>query len=228
MSNYLAIAAVTAALHDILQNAALTVSGTDVTLKRPERVSTDGQDKAAINMYLYQTSPNPSWSNVDLPTRNGNGGLVRRPQIALNLDYLISFYGSELVMEPQRLLGSALAALNAHPVLEMDTIKSAIDSRDYLSQSTIFDQTELVKFGQINLSLEELSKLWSIFFQVPYTLSVVFRASPVFVEAQLDTLTVKLVAEKGVHIGPVPGNHEPLVTLGEQLKGNTSPSSEVP
>ena len=226
MSNYLAIAAVTAALHDILQDAALaTVSGTDVTLKRPERVNTDGQDKAAINMYLYQTSPNPSWSNVDLPTRNGNGGLLRRPQMALNLDYLISFYGSELVMEPQRLLGSVLTTLHAYPMLEMGTIQRAIDSRDYLSQGTIFDQAELVKFGQINLSLEELSKLWSIFFQVPYTLSVVFRASPVFVEAQLDTLSIKPVAE--VKIGPVPGNREPLVTLGEQIKDNISPGPEV-
>lgn len=226
MSNYLAIAAVTAALQDIIQDAALAaVPGTDVTIRRPVTINTDGQEKAAVNLYLYQTSPDPSWSNADLPTRNGNGMLVRRPQMALNLDYLISFHGSELIMEPQRLLGSVVTALYAYPILEMDTIRRAIDSRNYLTQDTIFDQVELVKFGSINLSLEELSKLWSVFFQVPYTLSVVYRASPVFVEAQLAPYTVKPVAE--VKIGPVPGDHEPLVTLGEQIAGS-KPGREVP
>src|SRR5437763_3276705 len=99
MSNYLAIAAVTATLQDILQNAALTaVPGTDVTIKRPEAINTGGQEKAAVNLYLYQTSPDPNWSNADLPTRNGNGAQLRRPQVALNIDNLISLHGSEMVM----------------------------------------------------------------------------------------------------------------------------------
>ncbi|HJT59199.1 MAG TPA: DUF4255 domain-containing protein [Ktedonobacteraceae bacterium] len=226
MSNYLAIAAVTAALQDLLQEAAVAaVSGTDVTIRRPETISTDGQEKAAVNLYLYQATPDPGWSNTDLPTRNGNGLLVRRPQVALNLDYLISFHGSELVMEPQRLLGSVIAAFHAYPILEVDTILGAIKSRDYLAQDTIFDQLELVKVSPLNLSLEELSKLWSVFYQIPYTLSVLYRAAPVFVEAQLPTVTVKPVAE--VKIGPVPGNYEPLVTIGEQIP-KSKPIPEVP
>ncbi len=226
MSNYLAVAAVTAALQDVLQIAAVAaVPGTDVTIRRPETINTDGQEKAAVNLYLYQTSPDPGWSNADLPTRNGNGALLRRPQVALNLDYLISFHGSELVMEPQRLLGSVISALHANPILEMDTILASINSRNYLSQDTIFDQVEIVKLSPLNLSLEELSKLWSVFYQIPYTLSVIYRASPVFIEAQLATSIVKPVTE--VKIGPVPGNHEPLVTIGEQIPGS-QPSSEVP
>lgn len=123
MSNYLAIAAVTAALQDILQEAAVAaVSGTDVTIRRPETISSDGQEKAAVNLYLYQATPDPGWTNADLSTRNGNGLLVRRPQVALNLDYLISFHGSELVMEPQRLLGSVISAFHAYPIFEMNTI----------------------------------------------------------------------------------------------------------
>ncbi len=226
MSNYLAIAAVTAALQDVLQSAAVAaVPGTDVTIRRPETINTDGQEKAAVNLYLYQTSPDPGWNNADLPTRNGNGVLLRRPQVALNLDYLISFHGSELVMEPQRLLGSVISALHAYPVLEMDTILGAINSRNYLTQDTIFDQVELVKLSPLNLSLEELSKLWSVFYQIPYTLSVIYRAAPVFIEAQLTTSIVKPVTE--VKIGPVPGNYEPLVTIGDQIPAS-QPSSEVP
>ncbi len=227
MSNYLAIAAVTAALQDILQEAALAaIPGTDVTIRRPETINSDGQEKAAINLYLYQTTPNPSWINADLPTRNENGVLVRRPQVALNLDYLISFHGSELVMEPQRLLGNVISALHAYAILEADMIGRAIESRNYLKQDTMYDQVERVKLSPLNLSLEELSKLWSVFYQIPYTLSVIYRASPVFVEAQLPSATIKPVAE--VKIGPVPVSHEPLVTIGQQVVDSKPAGPEVP
>jgi hypothetical protein len=203
MSNYLAIATVTAALRDILQNAALAaVPGADVTLKRPERASSDGQEKAAINLYLYHVAPNPTWSNIDLPTRSENGTLRQRPQVALNLDYLLSFYGSELVMEPQRLLGSAAVALHEWPILMPDAIRSAIDNNSYLAPSDLSTQTERVKFEPLNFNLEELSKLWSIFFQVPYTLSVAYRATAVLLEAQVDIQTAKQVLERGITVEP--------------------------
>jgi hypothetical protein len=228
MSNYLAIAIITAALRDILQDAAIAaVPGADVVLKRPETVNNDGQDKAAINLFLYQASPDPTWSNIDLPTRNRQGVLLRRPQLALNLDYLLSFHGSELLMEPQRLLGSVLTTLHAYPILEIESIRRAIDNYAYLAQGALFDQAEQVKLSLMNPSLEELSKLWSIFFQVPYTLSIVFRASPVFVEAQLETRNIQVVAQDGVKIELVPSNHT-LVLPGQQTLGNGESAPEVP
>jgi len=42
---------------------------------------------------------------------------------------------------------------------------------------------ELVKFCPIGLDLEELSKLWSIFFQTPYVLSTAYQASVVLIES---------------------------------------------
>jgi hypothetical protein len=40
-----------------------------------------------------------------------------------------------------------------------------------------------VKYTQVPLSLEELSKLWSVFFQTRYTVSVAYRATVVLIEA---------------------------------------------
>lgn len=227
MSNYLAIAIITAALRDILQDAALAaVPGADVVLKRPATVNTDGQDKAAINVFLYQVSPDPMMSNIDLPTRNRQGSLTRRPQIALNLDYLLSFHGSELLMEPQRLLGSVLTALHAYPVIALESIRKAINNQDYLVREALFDQVEPVRLSPINLNLEELAKLWSVFFQVPYTLSVIYRVSPVFVEAQLDISNVQVVAKDGVKIELVPDHH--TLVVPEQPAGSANqPGPEV-
>lgn len=203
MSNFLAIATVTAALRDILQDVASeAVPGANVTLKRPERVNNDGQDKAAINLFLYQAGPNPTWANVDLPRRDTTGRFVQRPLVALDLFYLLSFHGSELEMEPQRLLGKTVIELHARPFLAGNVIRNTIAGSSYLAGSDLFQQVEQVKFGPLNLSLEELSKLWSIFFQVPYTLSIAYRASVVLLEAEVEAYTAPRVQERSIGVQP--------------------------
>lgn len=203
MSNYLAIATVTETLRDILQDAALVaIPGATVTLHRPEAINSNPAEQAGINIFLYQVVPNTAWSNADLPTRNANGTLIQRPQVALDLYYLFSFQGSELMLEPQRLLGSAISALHANPVLTPDVINSAVGKISYLAQSDLAAQIERVRLAPLNLNLEELSKLWSVFYQIPYILSVAYYASVVLIEAQMDVPVVKPVLERVIAANP--------------------------
>jgi len=189
MSNYLAIATVTATLSQLLHKAASdAVPGAGTTTGRPK--STDnGQGDAGINIYLYQVIPNAALRNADLPTRRPDGTLVQRPQTALTLHYLLTFYGKEAQMEPQRLLGSAVSALHAQPVLTQDVIRATInaavaaDPNHFLADSDLAEQVETIKFAPLPLNLEELSKLWSVFFQTPYALSVAYQAAVVLIEA---------------------------------------------
>ncbi|HTK06003.1 MAG TPA: DUF4255 domain-containing protein [Ktedonobacteraceae bacterium] len=203
MSNYLAIATVTVALRDILQDVALTaVPGAVVTTQRPEDINNAGQDKAGINLYLYQVTPNPDWTNNDLPMRDAMGRLLQRPQTALDLDYLLSFHGAELEMVPQRLLGSTIVHLHTQPFLPLVAIQDTIQHTSYLAQSDLFDQGERVKFSPLNFSLEELSKLWSVFFQIPYRLSVAYRASVVLLEEQEQIPETRLVTRPVITLNP--------------------------
>lgn len=184
MSNFLAIATVTATLQAILQDAvSADVPGANATAARPNG-SGPGPTKLGVNVYLYQVTPNSAWRNADLPTRTGDGRLVQRPQVALDLHYLLTFYGNEAQLEPQRILGSAVRALHARPLLSRDAIQETVDGLDYLAGSDLADEVELVKFMPVGLSLEDLSKLWSVFFQTPYTLSIAYRATVVLIEAQ--------------------------------------------
>ena len=48
--------------------------------------------------------------------------------------------------------------------------------------SNLADQVDVVRSRRSDYSLEELSKLWSIFFQSPYVLSVAYQASAVLIE----------------------------------------------
>lgn len=184
MSNFLAIATVTATLQAILQAAvSADVPGANTTAMRPDGAA-PGPTKPGVNIYLYQVTPNSAWRNADLPTRAGDGRLVQRPQVALDLHYLLTFYGNEAQLEPQRILGSAVRALHAQPLLSREAIQQTVAGLDYLAGSDLAEEVELVKFMPVGLSLEDLSKLWSVFFQTPYTLSIAYRASVVLIEAQ--------------------------------------------
>jgi hypothetical protein len=188
MSNFRAIATVTVTLQRALQAAIQSdVAGATVSTVRPAEGTNTHLPTTGVNLYLYQVSQNPHRSNLDLPTRRSAGDLVQRPQIALDLYYLLSFYGDETKLEPQRLLGSSVAFLHSQPMITRPQIQAAVadPSKDFLAQSDLADQPELVRFTPLTISLEELSRLWSVLLQVQYVLSVAYKASVVLVERQL-------------------------------------------
>jgi hypothetical protein len=139
-----------------------------------------------------------------LPTRRPSGQLVQRPQAALDLHYLLNFYGNELQLEPQRLLGSAVRALNARPVLTRQMIQDTLTDPafSFLATSDLHDAIELVKFTPLPLSLEELSKLWSVFFQTAYTLSVAYQGTVVLIESEDTPQAALPVRERDLYVMP--------------------------
>ncbi len=182
MSNALAIATVTTALAQIVRTAAQSVvNGADVVTGRPDPNATPAH---RIHLFLYQVSPNGAMRNNDLPTRSTDGKLATRPTVALDLHYLLAFYGSEADLETQRMLGAVVRDLHAKPMLTRSMIQSAISSQSFLTDSNLADAVEKVKFTPLAVSLEELSKLWSVFFQTPYALSVAYQGTVVLIESE--------------------------------------------
>jgi hypothetical protein len=202
MSNHLAVATVTATLRALLGTVAnQAVGGAVATVERPDAPQAAG-NPPRVNLFLYQVSPNSDWRNADLPTRSGAGDLRRRPQAALNLHYLFSFYGNEDAYEPQRILGRVATFLHAEPILSRRRVADA--STGVLADSDLKDQPELVRLVPTALSTEELSKLWSIFFQVPYRLSAAYQASVVLLEPEVQVPELATVGEEGNVITVVP------------------------
>lgn len=185
MSNYLAIATVTATLGQIVHAAAEAsgIGSVGLDFGRPSPPG-DGQSKRKVHIYLYQVSPNAALRNNDLPTRGSDGNLVARPQAALDLHYLIAFYGSQQTLEPECMLGAVVRNLHAQPLLSRQSIQDAITNHPELKDSNLADAVERVRFTPAAMSLDELSKLWSVFFQTPHTLSVVYHANVVLIEAE--------------------------------------------
>jgi hypothetical protein len=85
MSNYLAIATVTATLQRLIQSSVQSdMAGAQVSTVRPD-ASGAGTPEVGINIYLYQAIPNPAWRNADLRQRRPKGDLVKQAQAGLDL-----------------------------------------------------------------------------------------------------------------------------------------------
>ncbi len=196
MSNFLAIATVTETLRQVLDDAVRSnVAGAKATATKPSE-----SGEKAVNIYLYQVGPNASWRNDDLPSRRGDRTLVQRPRAALDLYYLFTFYGDEAHQEPQQIMGCVISALHSWPALTRQQIQKAISHADFLNESDLDEEIELVRFTPVSLSLEELNNLWSGFFQIPYSLSMAYQASVVFIEGKDIAQTPLPVLDRNLYV----------------------------
>ncbi len=192
MSNALAIAAVTETLVQFLHDQIVVPSQLGAAW-----VSSVSPDNAkalpnpGVNVFLYQVTPNLANRNLDLPTRTANGTLLRKPLVALDLHYLLTFHGDDTALEPQRLLGATVLALHRHPVMQRSDVKPAplapvaaqTDQIGASADSGLAAQSQLIRFTPVTYTLEELSKLWSFLLKIDYVLSVAYVASVVLFES---------------------------------------------
>jgi hypothetical protein len=187
VSNHLAAAAVTATLRKTLQaaldDAVPGINNARVTTLRPSDPGAD-LPTPGVNIFLYRVSPSGPLRNADLPTRRGDGSLVNRPTSPVELHYLMSFHGDEGKLEPQILLGIVTRALHSQPVITRAMVSAMLADSTFafMAGTDLQDAPDLVRLTTIPLSLEELSKLWSVVFQTPYVLSQVYVASAVVID----------------------------------------------
>lgn len=218
MTSSLAIAAVTAKLHDILHTALnADVSFASVTTRPPDRAR-DGATDDQVNLFLYNTTINPAWRNNDLPWRVKPGEAGHAP-LPLNLYYLVTAYAGEnengIEKDPTnnfvgsyRLLGAAMMALHDYPVLTAEEINSFLGAGDL--EDHVFDQVEKIRITPQSLSPDEASKIWTGF-QTPYRPSMTYEVSVVLIESRLPRHTPLPVLRRGPEdrgvetvIGPFP------------------------
>ncbi|WP_346289790.1 DUF4255 domain-containing protein [Sphaerothrix gracilis] len=185
MSNHLAIATVTATLQRTLQAAVqLDVEGSRVTTVRPSDIG-NGTPETGVNIFLYQIITNPALNNIDATPFRSRGNPVKR-QAALDLYYMLSFYGNDTELAPQRLLGSVVSTLNDYRMIPAEIIRDACEDStlNFLQDSRLADQIQQITLMPLDLNLEDLSKSWTVFFQTPYVLSVAYKVMVVLIEGE--------------------------------------------
>lgn len=178
MSNSLAIAAVTATLRNLLdQGVREELGGGVVTANPPDKARQSREGRNQLNLFLYQTVPNATWRNMDMPNRV-KPGETGQPPLALNLYYLITAYAKDNDdVIGHRLLGTAMQIFHDRAILSPEEIKRA------LSESNLHNQIERIRITPQQLSLEELSKLWSIF-QTQYRISAAYEVAVILIDSK--------------------------------------------
>lgn len=185
MSNYLAVATITATLQRMLQAIVQQdIEGARITTVRPSDIG-NGTPESGVNIFLYQVLTNPSLNNIDSTPMRSRGISTKR-QAALDLYYMLTFYGNDTELEPQRLMGSVIRALNEQRIITPDLIRAACRdaTSPFLQASNLADQVQQINLLPLDLNLDELSKAWSVFFQTPYLLSIAYKVLLVMIEGE--------------------------------------------
>ena len=167
MSTDLAVTAVTRTLRQVLDDECADKWGNDVLggdlTKQfvvanlpPHKVRDAHPSQNVVNVFLYRTDLNAAWRNLPLPsqTKAGEDG---PPPLALNLEYLVTAYGEDDREDAAHFfLGQAMRVLHDRAILPRAAFKSV------LPKAKVHLQIEQVTITPKPLSIEELSKLWSI------------------------------------------------------------------
>ncbi len=229
MSNYCAIAAVSATLQKIITDA-----GTNYNLNPPIEAESKppselSSDTDYVNIYPYNVRENVAARNLDLPARDSGGRRMTAYPLVLDIKFILTAY-STTPLRSELLFGIAVQALHENPVLTAKEITAAVNAEAILKEvADLAAQVEQVKITPKTLDSDEVSKLWSAF-QTPYRTSATYEVSVVIIESK-DARTSPLpVAEVGLHVHPAmasplptltslePPNRQAAVRVGETLK----------
>jgi hypothetical protein len=201
MSDYLAVAGVSAILKQTLLDALSTgpssiVDPTKpaVTVGPPDLIATGAEEPVQLNIFMYYASQNPAFRNMCLPSADSQGNKLSNPPLALNLHYLISAYGKS-EFDAELMLGWAMKVFHENPLYSQSEISqllsemsgSTVPEIQLLVQTTLASQVESIKVTPESLSNEEIARLWMAF-QTHYRTTTSYQVTVVLIQ---DTSTVK-------------------------------------
>ncbi|MGJ5629762.1 DUF4255 domain-containing protein [Nostoc sp. CALU 1950] len=242
MSNVLSIAAVTAVLKVLLENGlvsdpiAASVGDVIVTALPPDRISVEADERAQINLFLYQVTQNRNvdWVSQEFRSRhsriNGNPRSPT-PPLALDLHYLLTAYGAK-DFQAELLLGYAMQLLHKTPAITSDIIENTLINASTTNTSSAFSQAVATvsvsdlaeQIGQIKLTpeffnMEETSKLWSAL-QTHYRPSATYLASMVLIESSNDkseSFSMMPLSQPSIEQVIAPAKTDQMIVAGTTL-----------
>jgi hypothetical protein len=130
----------------------------------------DGADDAYLVLFLYRVVPNPDLRSIlhEVPATDGTGvPKIYDKSLALDLYYILTAGGRQDGGEKDSLerLGQAMLALNQQPLFAGSTVDN-----------------ETVRLSLYPGTSDELSRVWALFPDQNYRTSVLYLASPVWID----------------------------------------------
>lgn len=238
MSNGLALAAVSAAIQALIEEAlaaqsAAGIVGANIPVVAvpPDLLQTqvDADGTPRLNLYLYQVATNPGWLNRDRPAHDGSGRPANIAPLVLDLHYLLSAYAKEN-WKAEVILGWAMQVMHERPVFDRQFLQEKRNKwaggndpwRQAFADSGLADQVEQVTIFPEKMNTEELSKLWTAF-QAKYRPTAAYQVSVAVIESSLVARLTPPVLIRNIAFGTpvlfavVPPDNQQGVQLGEGI-----------
>jgi len=185
VSDFKAIAGATSTLERLLR----AKLGIEVdTLHPPTEIT--ATTPPLVGIFLYRVEINPFLVNLDWK-RTGSTQLAA-PPCGLNLDYLITPYGPDLI-EIQRTLGEVIRTFHDFPV---------VDASDPLLSPELAGMTEELRIVPHPMALNDMIELWKSFEKLSYRLAVTYQVSVAVIDSTLSR-SVLPVQERSLDLSPL-------------------------
>ncbi|MFL6247268.1 MAG: DUF4255 domain-containing protein [Thermoanaerobaculia bacterium] len=191
MSTELAISAVSLVLRDLMTSGVklddglvpLSITkGLEHTILPPDRVRIKHHHANVINVFLYRVHTNAAYRNHEFSGQT---------PLALNLEYLITAFGEDDRDEVAHfILGKAMRMLQDHAVIARSDLRLA------LKAARVHDQLENLRIVHQDLTLEDLSKLWTAF-QTHYRISASYLITVLLIDSKIPVRAPLPVLKRG-------------------------------
>lgn len=174
MSASTAIGMVGESLKRLLDNEMSLSSTVNTTILAPDESAAAGR----VNLFLYKIKESPYQRNMDWRVSESDPGRISPPPLTLNLYYLMTAYAlnddQNGNINAHAILGEAMRVLHQNPVIPASQLVAGL-----------LNASEQIKIIQVQLDMDELSKIWSTFSE-PFRLSVLYEVSVVQLDQSAD------------------------------------------
>lgn len=163
-----------------------SLDGVKVELKSPKEPDADTH----LTLFLYKVLENAYLRNAEeVPqTINVNGTLIQNsPPLTVDLYYILTAHSAQLgAIEAHRALSRAMRVFYDHGVLRGSLLRT-LDAERGLAADTVLRIT-------LNpISVEDMTRLWSVFPDTPYEISVTYLVTPVEIQSARTLETAPVV-----------------------------------
>jgi Pvc16 N-terminal domain len=184
-------------LLDLLRNNLTDIAG-KIALVSPKSAGTN-----LLTLFLYKVTENPDLKNAQrLIVEQPNGTLVqRRAPLSLDTHYLLTAHtpdGGDLLAAHQA-LSRAMRVFYDNGVLQGSLLRSDNPSTGLTEQS-------ILRVTLNPISVEDMTRIWSVFPDTPYEISVTYLVTPVEIDSARDVTGAPVVDQ--IH---EQGHHQPAL-----------------
>lgn len=184
MSNYTVIGDVSETLQKLLEDDPWTGISPKpmISLKSPKEIINESGNPNKVLIFLYQITENIFLKNENMQIIDSNRML--QPPLFLELFYLVTTYSNDPAQE-KYILGKVMQVFFNNPVLSGSVLKGSLSGSN-----------NEIKIIFNPLSIDDLTKLWGTFQDVPYKLSISYMVTPVLIDSSIEMSMQRVISKE--------------------------------